>query len=255
MRKIFDSAKKIILQTDEFFYGKANFDYSFQKIDRETITSLDVKIEEYLKDKLSILTPHAAFWGEEKGMPSGESEELWVIDPIDSTNNFILEIPFFSVSVAYCINRVPTIGICFFPKLKTLLFAIKGEGAYRNADRIKVSSKQKLSDSLLLYDNQFYKSELVFENLKKVVNSFFTVRISGCASFDICAIACGQAEVRIFNQTKVMDFIPGGLILEEAGGIVSDFHGKSPAFDQQQIICSNGFLHADIIDCLNGVPR
>lgn len=250
-----EELKNLILQTERFFQSKENIKLLNPVEKRESVTKLDIEIEDFLIENLKNIEPGAGFLSEERGENRGKNNKFWIIDPIDSTNNFLLNIPFFSVSIAYCKKNIVEIGLCYFPRLKELFYAQRGKGAFLNNKTIRVSEKDKLKNSLLLYDNQFYKTELTFTNLKKIVNEFFTVRISGCASFDICMVASGRAEARIFNDTKPMDFIPGSIILEEAGGKISNFDGNYPDFKDTKIICSNNLIHENILNILKKDDR
>lgn len=251
-----EKIKSVAVQTKKFFSKKrTSIKRLNSKLQRESVTGLDVKIEKFLKKELKKIDKDAGFWGEETDKNIKNKNNFWLVDPIDSTNNYLLNIPFYSICIAYCNKNQAEMAVCFFPELDLLFYAQEGKGAFLNDKKIRVSNKSKIKESLLMYDNHFYKTKEMFKILEKIVNNFFTIRISGCASFDICMIAAGKAEARVFNKTKVMDFMPAGLILEEAGGKITNFKGVKIKLSDKQVVCTNGKIHSQLIKMINKRKR
>lgn len=218
---------------------------------KDFVTSVDVDSENVVTEVISRVFPDHAILGEEKGR-KGESDLMWIVDPLDSTNNYVFGIPFFEVAVALAFKEKLIYGLVYNPLTRELFEGIRGNGAFLNGTMIAVSKRSKLCDSMILYDNQFYKRGDMMANFEKLAKAAFTVRILGCAQNDICYTAVGKADARIFHRTKLCDWAAGAVILEEAGGTLTDFKGNAYNLDTTEIIASNGRIHKELIEILRG---
>lgn len=174
---------------------------------------------------------------------------FWVIDPLDGTHNFIAGLPLFGVSIALVYDSRIVVGVIYLPFFDKLYYAVEGQGAFMNGVKIYVSKNKFLEKSMITYDNQFYLNERAFERYQKLTSKTFTTRILGSAIYDFALIAAGKIDARIWNNTKLFDFAAGVLVVQEAGGRVTDFHGKKIMLDSHEIIASNGLVHNDLV-CL-----
>ncbi|MFH1883206.1 MAG: inositol monophosphatase [Planctomycetota bacterium] len=217
---------------------------------RELVTNCDIASENAIAGFLVRKYPKAKIFSEEVGEISGEEETVFIIDPLDGTHNFIHNIPFYAISIGVYSKGAPFAGIIYLPEFQDCLYAVKDGGAYLNGDRIDCSDTARLKDAFIAYDNQFHRNEFMLKNLSPLAEKCFTLRIFGSACVDLCSVARGRIEARVFHDTKLVDFAAGHVIIEEAGGKVSDFQGKPLMLDTKDVIASNGKIHRQLVELL-----
>ena len=207
------------------------------------VTQYDKRIKKELKEKLLNLLPKATFIGEEnecaKILKSGYT---FIVDPIDGTINFSKELSLSAISVALLKDSQPYIGVCYNPYTDEMFTAQKEKGAFLNGIPINVSNK-KLKEGIVLAGNAPYYADMREKSLK-TLNNFAKVALDfrrfGSAVIDLCDIACGRAEVYFELKLQPWDFAAGMLIVEEAGGKVSQINGEKMTFDKAiSILASN----------------
>ncbi len=231
-----------------------------KKADGSFVTNADIsadrEIVSLIKDKFpdhSILTEESGECpvnsGPGKKSPT-LSEYRWIIDPLDGTHNYVHGLDIFGVSI--CVTHIgePLIGIIYFPCSNKLYHCEKGSGAYLNGERIHVSTRTKLKDALLTHNSNF-RSERMFEGFKKLVDSVFKVRILGACVAHLCHIADGRTDADVEYDLNPWDYFAGALIVEEAGGRVTDFAGKPWHLSSGPHIASNGLIHNEILKLMN----
>lgn len=204
--------------------GRANF-----------VTEYDRQVQERLRDGLLKIMPDAHFVGEEgttqQFAPVGK---FFIVDPIDGTTNFIKDYHFSSVSVALVVDGVAELGVVYNPYVDEMFCARRGHGAFCNGKRIHVSG-EPLEDGIVVFGAAPYHEELK-EKTFKLAYAYFRkamdVRRSGSAALDLCTIAAGRAELFFELVLSPWDYAAGGLIVTEAGGIVSDYDGQPLAYDR-----------------------
>ncbi len=205
----------------------------------DLVTEYDKKIQELLESGLKKLLSEAKFIGEE-----GSNDELtdqgyaFVVDPIDGTTNFIKDYHHSAISVALLKGKEPVAGVVYNPYLDEMFYAIKGEGAYCNGERISVSSNP-MSKALVLFGTSPYDKSLfpkTVEVLSELFNQALDIRRSGSAALDLCTVACGRAELYFELQVSPWDFAAGKLIVEEAGGVVTTVDGTPLSFEGKTTI-------------------
>lgn len=218
---------------------------------REVHTRHDLDTEKFLIQEIKKKYPNHLILGEETGRSGKNSEYFWIIDPLDGTSNFINHNPFFSVSIALLKNNQPYLGFIYAPYLKEFYFAKKGEGAFRNGKKISIS---KISD--------FKKSYLCFceggeDNKKRVAKIFHSiypkvieVRKLGSAALECAWVASGRVEGYFSTKISPWDVAAGTLIIQEAGGKVTNFKGKLWQPIQDDYIASNGKIHSNLLKLL-----
>lgn len=214
-------------------------------------TFVDINVEEVIFQKLSDAFPEWGFMGEEYIKENETHEYLWILDPICSTNNFVFGIPLFGTALGLLRNGEVIFAIIYLPIFNDLLWAIKDEGTFLNDRQIGVSKREKLKEAMILYDNQFYKSEKMLPNLLKLSDKCFTMRITGSAAYDMFSVASGLADARIFHKTKCYDFFPASLLIEESGGRITNFDGKKVSINDVEVLASNGAIHNEILEIIN----
>ncbi|MFC1741077.1 inositol monophosphatase family protein [Nanoarchaeota archaeon] len=221
-----------------------------QKDSREYVTNCDIASENAIIEVLQKEFPDSTIYSEEVGEITGEEDLLWILDPIDGTHNFIHSLPYYAVSIGAYKRGKPFAGLIYLPEFDEYLYAVEGKGAYLDDKRISVSSIEKLGNSMITYDNQFHKHEAMLKNLESLQAKCFTVRVFGSAAVDLCSVAKGAVEARVFHKTKIFDFAAGILIVKEAGGTVTDFKGKEVNPETSDVLVSNGKIHQELMDLL-----
>lgn len=220
-----------------------------EKSYKDLVTDCDIASEKAIISVLREAFPGSAFHSEEAGYEAGE-DWLWVIDPLDGTHNFVYGLPNYGISIAGVREDEFIVGLIYLPETKDCFFAYKNNGAYLNDKKIGVSSRE-LEQSMIAYDNQFQNHPLMLKNFKLVIDSCFTIRIFGSAVVDLCRVAEGILDARIFHKPKLVDFAAGALIVEEAGGCATDINGEKITLNSGSIVASNGRIHQNLLNVLN----
>ncbi len=191
------------------------------------VTQADLASEQYLIEELSKLLPEAAFWAEESGK-SGESEYCWVIDPLDGTTNFSYGLPYFCISVALTHRDVPQVGVVYQPLLNEFFYAQQGEGVFLNGQPITVSGPERFDRSLIAVGLPYPAEERThMVGIARVVSGkAHGIRHFGAIALDLAYVAAGRLDGVIFGGLAWWDVAAGMLLIQEAGGIVSDFQGN-----------------------------
>lgn len=204
--------------------GRANF-----------VTEYDKLVQERLQDGLRTIRPSVGFVGEEGSSVSFASVgAFWIVDPIDGTTNFIKDFRYSAISVALVVDGEAQLGVVYNPYADELFTAIRGEGAWLNGGKISVSTAT-LANGLVIFGTSPYDEslsqrsfELAYAYFKKAMD----VRRSGSAALDLCAVASGRAELFFELQLAPWDHAAGGLIVQEAGGVLSDVQGNPLPYDR-----------------------
>jgi myo-inositol-1(or 4)-monophosphatase len=222
-----------------------------QKEAKELVTNVDVEAESAIMKIIRGKFPDHKFESEELGKEKYTAEDyLWIVDPLDGTHNYTYGVPFFNTSIALSRGGELILGAIYDPVHDKMFYAEKGEGAFVNGQPTHVSDRTKLSEALIMYDNQFHKRDDMFANLQKIYPKIFTVRISGSAATDACLVASGVADARIWHKTKVVDVAAGVVIVEEAGGRATDFKGNPLQLGGTEVIVSNGKILPELVATL-----
>ena len=224
------------------------------------VTELDKKSEAAIIQHIKSVFPNHSICGEESGTETHQSECLWIIDPLDGTTNYVHGIPFFSVTVALVKNGVTLAGVVLDPVRNEEFWAVKSGGAFLNGKPIQVGQKTG-SQGTLLGTGFPWRSKQYWPQYMESFNAFFEhaagVRRMGTAAIDLSYTACGRFDGFWEMKLKPWDIAAGILILEEAGGVVSDFRGESGYMQSGNIVAANPKVHAKMVEvtkrCLAGV--
>ncbi len=255
MDYLFNKTKEIVAETGTFL--KNAYFSSVEVFHKDTIdlvTSADLKAEEMLKEKLKKLDPSIEFIAEESFSSENldKKEFYWLIDPLDGTTNFAHKLPWFAISVALMKGEEPFFGIIYNPVTEEFFWGIKGEGAYLNNEKIKVSQTEKLIDSLLCtgfpVSKILDKPDLFIPLFKEFMTRCQGVRRFGSAALDLAYVACGRYEGFWEAYLKPWDTAAGFLLVKEAGGVVTDYFGNPYNPFLNSIVASNGKIHLDMIE-------
>ena len=223
------------------------------KSDRDLVTDADTQAEKLIISMIKKEHPDHSILAEESGESFGESGFTWVIDPLDGTNNFAYGIPLFGVAISLLKGKEPVLGVINIPVFGQLFHAQKGRGAFLNGKPARVSGRKELREILLLYDSDFLrKKEEVMGTLNRLICSVFKVRMLGAATIHYSQILQGNADLWLEHTTKPWDITGGSLMVEEAGGRVTDFDGNPWTPWSKNLVISNGKAHEEILEIING---
>jgi myo-inositol-1(or 4)-monophosphatase len=211
------------------------------KTQNDYVTNVDRAAESLIIDTLSHSYSDHAFLGEESGQ-TGESDYQWVIDPIDGTSNFIRKVPHWAISIALSYKGRTEVAVVYDPIKEELFTAVRGRGAQFNGKRIRVSNSKGLEHSLLATGFPF-RSEKRLEEYMSIFNRLFPhcsdMRRAGSAALDLAYVAAGRFDGFWEFDLKEWDTAAGVLLVEEAGGMVSDLKGNPNYLEGNSIIAAN----------------
>jgi len=219
------------------------------------VTEADLQSEKLILSMLHDEFPDHAVFAEESGRNTKDSEYMWVIDPLDGTNNYAHRFPFFAVSIALYKNRQPQLAVIYAPLHDEMYHAEKGGGAFLNNEKISVSRIADLTQSLLATGFYYERGDVMDQTLAQI-RAFLTnpvngVRRAGSACLDLCNVAAGCIDGYWELTLGPWDYAAGVLLVTEAGGKVSNVQGGPYDLDQQNILVSNGLLHEQMLEILN----
>ncbi|NCI47845.1 inositol monophosphatase family protein [Sediminibacterium soli] len=219
------------------------------------VTEADHAAEKAIFEVIQKDYPDHAILSEETGEIAQDSSYKWIIDPIDGTVNFANGIPLCCVSIGIEQDGEMVMGAVYNPFLNELFFAQKGFGATLNDKRIQVSEQPALINSCLVTGFPYTYLDSpngplqVFE---KLIRKGVPVRRLGSAAIDLCWVAAGRFDGFYEHKLQAWDSAAGFLIVKEAGGTVTDFKGKPYSPYQPGIIASNGKIHNELVNVVNG---
>ncbi len=219
----------------------------------DPVTQIDKQAEKIIIDTIKGRYPDHAILAEEGGESDDISEYRWIIDPLDGTVNFTHGLPIYCVSIGLEYKRAIIAGAVYEPNVDDLYTAERGKGAFLNGKRIRVSDNDRLIDSILItgfpYD--------IHDNPDNTIGRFTdflmeaqAIRRLGSAAIDLCYIAAGYGDGFWEAFIKPWDIAAGMLLVEEAGGKVTDFDGKPIGADSQRILATNGKIHDIMLNVL-----
>jgi myo-inositol-1(or 4)-monophosphatase len=213
----------------------------------DLVTEADRAAERQFRELIAARFPaHAVLGEEEEGPPSDGARWRWIIDPLDGTTNFAHGLALFSVSIALEIDGRLEVAVVFDPIAGELFTAELGEGARLNGCPIQVSAQAHLGDSLLCTGFPYTVREDAGQQVA-VFGAFLSqtraVRRLGSAALDLCYVAAGRLDGFWELRLQAWDVAAGMLIVEEAGGRISDYAGDPVDLSRVQIVASNGLLH------------
>jgi len=178
---------------------------------RDFVTKTDKYVEKILIEELSKTKKNYSFLSEEIGkIDNRDKENIWIIDPIDGTTNFLHGIPHFAICIALQSQQDIISGLIYDPIKDEMFFAEKNKGAFLNNQRLRVSKRNSLDDCLFSSNQEGLK----FSNLN--------LRSNGCASLDLAYVAAGRLDGYFHNHVNIWDIAAGSLMVQEAGGIIND---------------------------------
>ena len=219
------------------------------------VTSADKRTEKILINELQKAYPDYGIVTEESGVINKDNNKnRWIIDPIDGTLNFLNGIPQFAISIAYEENNEILCGIILNPITNEMFFAEKGNGAYLNNSRIRVSKKKKVKDSLLVTGGPKQTSNIkkqIFSEYIEISNKSSSVRKFGSAALDMAYVACGRFDGYWQREINLWDVAAGIVIVKEAGGFVDFFEEESKLSLKKNVLATNSSIHGELKDLIS----
>ena len=220
------------------------------------VTKADLKAERVLKDELSRTRPHYGFVMEEGGVIEGpDKTHRWFIDPLDGTINFMHGVPHFAISVGLERESQLVAGVIYNPVTDELYTAEKGQGAWLNDRRLRVSARRDLADSLIAtgipHRGRPGQNEFIGE-VNTIMREVSGVRRFGSAALDLAWVASGRYDAFWERALSPWDVAAGIVLVREAGGVVSDLSSGQDMLTNGHILASNGQLHGPMLKLLKG---
>ena len=237
---------------------KEYFDGTFEVQSKDTlnnlVTEVDKKSEEAIIDVIQDEYPDHFILSEEVGAITTDSNFKWIIDPIDGTVNFANGIPICCVSIGIEMDGKLLMGAVFNPFMSELFFAEKGKGAFLNNKPLKVSDNGNVNAACLVTGFPYRWVEVGKDPIKvfeRFIRMGLPVRRLGSAAIDLCWVAAGRFDGFWEYNLNPWDIAAGYLIIEEAGGTVTNFNGDPYSVYDKQTLATNGKIHQEMIKVIN----
>jgi myo-inositol-1(or 4)-monophosphatase len=215
------------------------------KGDKGIVTEADKESERVI---LSYLNKSGySILSEEMGEVDKKHEMRWIIDPIDGTTNFSRGIPMFSISIALEDSEGFLLGSVYNPITNELFEAERGEGAFFNGERISVSKSEVLNDNVINLSYGYNReSNSIYSRVLEEIDPLIVKRTIGTTALELCYVADGRIDGYVSTGNSIWDYAAGALIVEEAGGMITDWKGRKRDFNKYFFIASNRTLYPEL---------
>lgn len=211
------------------------------------VSAADRRAEQVLFDELKRARPQFGFLMEERGQVDGEDRDhRWIVDPLDGTTNFLHGLPHFAISIALARQDEILAGVVYEPIHDELFIAERGQGAWLNDRRLRVSGRTQLKDSLIATGIPFHGCEgheRFGGELARVMTEVAGIRRFGAAALDLAYVAAGRFDGFWERNLKPWDVAAGIILVREAGGLVSDHSGEAGMLNGGSIVAGTAGLH------------
>ncbi len=217
---------------------------------------IDVASEAIIIEGIRSVYPHHGLLSEEMGEINPSAEFIWIIDPLDGTVNYIHGRRYFCISIAVRWQQELILGVVFNPITNELFTALKGYGAYLNKEKITVSKIAKLAMSLLAmgfpYERGSNAFKLSTDIFIRLVENSQAIRRDGSTALSLCNVACGRYDGFCVAGNELWDYAAGSLIVAEAGGAVTNFHGEPLVWHgpKNEVVATNNLIHTALLNQL-----
>jgi histidinol-phosphatase len=213
------------------------------KPDTSIVTEVDIHSERQIRELITARFPDHTFVGEETGRTQGGSRFTWVVDPLDGTKNFLRGVPLFSVEIALLKDGVPHIGVSHMPMMRDLLWAIRGKGAQSDSGKVHVSTTDQLSSAYISFGNLKHFAHICkLTNLMSLLGTASQCRGIG-DSWSFHLLARGSVDIFVDAWTAFWDIAALSVIVQEAGGEVTDLYGQPISPYSTSVLATNSHLH------------
>jgi len=260
MQPMLNIAIRAARQAGDIILRHLNRLHQLEVIDKgrhDFVTQVDRNAEATIIQTLHQAYPGHGFLAEESGR-QGSEEFLWIIDPLDGTTNYLHGYPQFAVSIALAIRGRLEHAVIYDPFKQDLFTASRGEGAQLNNRRIRVSRQGGLDGALIgtgFPVRAVEHLEAYMDQFRAVFPHSSGIRRAGSAALDLAWVACGRLDGFWESQLKAWDIAAGVLLIQEAGGLVSDLDGGDDYLAQGAILAGNPRVHRELLACLQGNGR
>lgn len=219
------------------------------------VSIADKKSEETIQKELMKARPDFGFFGEETGETGSDKPDRFIVDPLDGTSNFLRAIPHWNISIAHERKGEIISAVVYDPIKDEMFYADKGNGAYLNSRRLRVTPQKKLEDAMAIIGC----GKPVPENVKswsEIANNLgqkgCRIRSFASGALDICYVAAGRADIHFEIGLAPWDFAAARLIVTEAGGMATRADGSKLVQEQGSFLATNGLLHKLAVEIING---
>lgn len=229
-------------------YGKLKRGQISMKTKNDFVTEIDKRSEKTVISIIKRHFPADTIQAEESGVTPGEGR-LWIIDPLDGTSNYIHQLPAFAVSIGVLEAGRLRAGVIYDPLHDELFQAERGKGAFLNGRRLRVTRVPKLADSLMATGFPFrarVRFDQYYESFRRITLASVGLRRCGSAALDLAYVACGRFDGFWEMDLSPWDIAAGALLIEEAGGRITDFWGESDYLKSGDTLASNGLIHREL---------
>ena len=221
----------------------------------DLVTEIDKAAETRLRRAILSAFPDHGIFGEEHARINPDSPYQWIIDPIDGTTNFVHGVPYFAISIGLALRGTLIAGLVYDPTRPEMFSAVKGGGAKLNGRRISVSPAKRLEDSLLStgFPSDFRKDPSKYLGwFRAFQDQCHAVRRTGSTALSLAYVACGRQDGFYETNLWPWDIAAGILLVEEAGGRVTDFTGRPAVVGtgRSELVASNRHIHRSILALL-----
>lgn len=255
-KEIITKAEQLIRQTGAFIrkeLGTVDSDDIETKAMNSLVSYVDKEAEAMLVKGLSELIPNCGFITEEDTEDDTSKKAIWIIDPLDGTTNFLRQIPHFSVSVALEVDGIVELGFVYNIMLDEMFSAGREHGAFMNGKPMKVSPTKVFSEAIIATGFPYEKKETApfVDVVRELMITSRGLRRFGSAALDLAYVACGRFDAYYECCLNRWDVAAGILIVQEAGGKVTDFSGENNYHDGKQVIATNSKVHEPLQEIIS----
>ena len=227
--------------------------------DANYVTEYDLKVQTELYRLLREIFPDAAMIGEEDiGEENKVGKHTFIIDPIDGTANFARNMRCSTVCVAYAENGEIKCGVVYNPYTREMFSAVKGQGATLNGKKITVADKP-LTESIVFMGSAPYYEEMITKTFKMAeafLRAGHDIRRGGSAAYDLCRVACGRGDVMFEASLSPWDFGAAGIIVAEAGGVITDMQGNElPVDKKSSVLAASKTAYEDALKIVSDILK
>ena len=223
----------------------------------DIVTEADERAEAVIRESLLGAFPSYGMLAEEGGGLVGEEDARWIVDPLDGTTNYAHGLPIFCVSIALERAGKVILGVVYDPAREEIYIAQRGGGATLNGEPMRVSGTEEMIDALMVTGFPYDREEVqVAVNLfGRFAMQTRSMRRLGSAALDLCYVASGRLDGYYERGVHPWDVAAGALMVEEAGGKVTDYRGRVHNLEGREVVASNGLLHPDMVGLTGGYGR
>lgn len=238
------------------YIRKERAGFSVEKVERkhahDYVSYVDKGSEQLIVKALRELLPEAGFITEEGSAGHTDEQFVWVVDPLDGTTNFIHGFAPYAVSIALCKGRQIVVGVVYEIVSDECFYAWQGGGAWVNGQSLHVG-KSEINDALLClqlpYNSDSYKSVI-----KHLIDYFYgnvgSIRMIGSAAIALCYVAAGRLDAYAERYIGQWDYMAGALIVQEAGGRVTNYAGEDYFMEGDSVVATNGIVHQNLLNAI-----